>query len=370
MKLLLLLLFSSVALTAMAQQTYNPTKGTASNKPYAPSQGVPTDSRSYFYDSINFVWRPYVSTTEVKSYLNLSKYRVGQFDIIVNTGGTLSSGVITGGTNALWYFKNGTADSNLVPKVTAIDTTTRFGGVASLYKVYKDSLVLATSTTVVRDSLSYYLKLQTQNPTASITGGFDYQRLPSGSNLSVKVYWTIGRAAATSVALATANISSVFVDFTSRGFTNPAAGATYSDSTTLSIPRNTNKNILFNVLTSDSKSAASSTQVNVYDKRYIGWATTATPSDAEILAAINQDNSGGTVAYSTTLAQLGSARYLFYANTAQCSSITVNGFLSTSAFALNVSRSFTNSDGGVATYYVTTSNNAIGATSTTTLTVN
>ena len=98
-------------------QTYNPAQGTVSNKPYAPGQAVPTDSRSYFYDATNFLWRPYQSTTEVLSYLNLSKYRTGHFSIYVNPTGTLNgNGTFTGGTIAEYWFKNGTANGNLVLK--------------------------------------------------------------------------------------------------------------------------------------------------------------------------------------------------------------------------------------------------------------
>jgi hypothetical protein len=98
-------------------QTYNPTQGTVSNKPYAPAQATPTDSRSYFYDVTNFLWRPYQSTTEVLSYLNLTKYRVGQFSIYINPTGTLNpDGTFTGGTLAEYWFKNGTTNSHLVLK--------------------------------------------------------------------------------------------------------------------------------------------------------------------------------------------------------------------------------------------------------------
>jgi hypothetical protein len=361
MKFLFSILFSLVAITAMAQQTYNPTKGTASNKPYAPSQGVPTDSRTYFYDSINFVWRPYLNTTEVKSYLNLSKYRVGQFDIVVNTGGTLNSGVITGGTNALWYFKNGTADSNLILKSNSIDTTTRYTGLVTQYGRYVDSLFTNDN----------YVKLQLQNPLATLVSNItSYQRKPAGADLTILLAWGAGRLGATSTLKATDSLSTIIVGGVSQSFSQPNVGSSVTGVQSVTAARNTT--VVFNniVTTITSKSATASATVTFYDKRYIGWATTSTPSDAEILAAINQDNNGGTVAYSTTLAQLGSARYLFYANTAQCTSVTVNGFPSTSAFTLNVSRSLTNSDGGVTTYYVTTSNNAIGATSTTALTVN
>jgi len=202
MKFLFLILLSLSALVVTAQQTYNPTKGTASNKPYAPSQAVPTDSRTYFYDSINFVWRPYVSTSEVKSYLNLSKYRIGQFDIVVNTGGTLASGVITGGTNALWYFKNGTADSNLVLKSAIADTTNE------TYLTYTQGD-------------ARYVKLETQAPTATLNADSSYERRASGTG-TVILNYTAGRQAATVSAAATATLSTIVVNGVSRAFTQPA----------------------------------------------------------------------------------------------------------------------------------------------------
>jgi hypothetical protein len=278
--------------------------------------------------------------------LNLAKYRVGQFDIVVNTGGTLSSGVITGGTNALWYFKDGTANANLRRKI--------------------DSVGLSNA---IKDSLINYVAKQTQNPTAIINPSISYERQPSGTFV-LQFDWNVGRQAATSTQRATDSILTVSVDGTNRIFTQPAVGASYNGSTNLTLTYNTNKTVNLLVTTKDFKTATDAATVTVYDKRYIGWATTTTPSDAEIRAAINQDNNGGTVAYSATLAQLGSARYLFYANTVTCTSVTVNGFPSTSAFTLNASRTFTNAGGGVTTYYVTTSNNAIGATSTTALIVN
>jgi len=116
MKYILAIIFLISSYVSIGQ-TYNPAQGTVSNKPYAPGQAVPTDSRSYFYDATNFLWRPYQSTTEVLSYLNLSKYRTGHFSIYVNPTGTLNgNGTFTGGTIAEYWFKNGTANGNLVLK--------------------------------------------------------------------------------------------------------------------------------------------------------------------------------------------------------------------------------------------------------------
>jgi hypothetical protein len=121
-KFLLFITLSLVLHYAMAQQ-YVPSIHTVVSKPLGLTK-TPTDARSYFYDAVHFVYRPYVSTTEVLSYLSSTnatlkaQYRSGQFTIIINTGGTLNSsnGVLTGGTNVEWWFKDGTDDASLVVK--------------------------------------------------------------------------------------------------------------------------------------------------------------------------------------------------------------------------------------------------------------
>lgn len=108
---------------------YNPSLHVPLNKALGIAQDAPTDARSMYYDAVNFKYRAYQSTAEVLSYLNLSKYRTGQFDIIINSGGVLSSGVITGGTNTVWYFKNGTANGDLVRKSDAYSVNGQSGAV-------------------------------------------------------------------------------------------------------------------------------------------------------------------------------------------------------------------------------------------------
>lgn len=114
-KILISVLFICFAFLAKSQTfNYNPSLNQVQNLPSAPAQGFALDARSYLFDSIQYTYRPFVSTAEVLTYLSNHKYRVGNFPIIVNTGGTLSGGLITGGTNAAWWFGNGVADSNLV----------------------------------------------------------------------------------------------------------------------------------------------------------------------------------------------------------------------------------------------------------------
>ena len=114
-KILLFILFIISAYIAECQTfNYNPSLNQTQNLPSAPAQGFALDARSYVYDSINYTYRPYTGTAEVLTYLSNHKYRYGNFPIIVNSGGTLSGGLITGGVNTAYWFQNGLNDSNLV----------------------------------------------------------------------------------------------------------------------------------------------------------------------------------------------------------------------------------------------------------------
>lgn len=95
---------------------YNPQDGSLSAKPYAPSQGVPTDARSYYYDSALYKWRPYQSTAEVLAYLDTATKRTGHFPVFVHSGTLESDGTFTGGSITEYWFKDGVADASLVVK--------------------------------------------------------------------------------------------------------------------------------------------------------------------------------------------------------------------------------------------------------------
>lgn len=119
MKRLALFLFIFANLFARGQNIYRPSNTgyfTPSNKPYALATPVPTDGRSYKLDSINGLFRPYNGVSEILSYLPTgSQFRVGQFPIVVNVGGSLqSNGLFVGGQIQVWWFLRGQADTNLV----------------------------------------------------------------------------------------------------------------------------------------------------------------------------------------------------------------------------------------------------------------
>ena len=116
MKKILTILFCLVYFATSAQ-VYNPTTGTTTNKPLGIAQGVPSDSRSMYFDNVNFLWRAYQSPTEVLTYLSnaVPKYRAGNFIIIVDSGGTLNgNGTYTNFHATFYMFADGTADGNLV----------------------------------------------------------------------------------------------------------------------------------------------------------------------------------------------------------------------------------------------------------------
>lgn len=82
----------------------NPSLHRSINKAMAPSGYIPMDYRSMYYDELFKVYRAYQNQQEVFDYINQTILRTSDFAVVINTGGTLSNGVITGGTNALYFF--------------------------------------------------------------------------------------------------------------------------------------------------------------------------------------------------------------------------------------------------------------------------
>jgi hypothetical protein len=96
-------------------QTFNPSLHVVINSAMGEAQAAPLEGRSMYYDATNFRYRAFQSTAEVKSYLNLAKYRFGNFIIVIDSAGLLQpGGFYIGGVNTFWMFKDSTADANLV----------------------------------------------------------------------------------------------------------------------------------------------------------------------------------------------------------------------------------------------------------------
>lgn len=99
---------------------YNPSLAQTFQKPVGISKSLPTDARSYYYDETLFKWRPYQNVAEALFYLQNPITRAGHFLVLVNEGGTLSGSTFTGGVVKPYWFKNGVADTDLVPFQTNI----------------------------------------------------------------------------------------------------------------------------------------------------------------------------------------------------------------------------------------------------------
>ena len=90
---------------------YDPSLHTWTNKPYGIDGLAPTDARSYYYDDTLFIYRPYDGSNnnkEVTDYLNVLSQREGNFSIFIKDQTTNEV--------TEWWFKDGTADNQLVPK--------------------------------------------------------------------------------------------------------------------------------------------------------------------------------------------------------------------------------------------------------------
>ena len=94
---------------------YNPQKdAVVISKPFG-AIGFPIDGRSFFYDEANFVRRAFISTVEVLAYFDTPFKREGMFYVFVNSTGTLQpDGTILGGTRVAYWWKEGTADNQLI----------------------------------------------------------------------------------------------------------------------------------------------------------------------------------------------------------------------------------------------------------------
>ncbi len=248
------------------------------------------------------------------------------------------------------------------------DSSFKWAYKSQAQKALRFADTIATVLTKTQGDASY-VRIQTQNPTSTLSGGYSYERRASGT-FTPTLSWSAGRLAAGTGVNATNPISTIVVGGVSQTFSQPSAGSSVSGTQVVTVTNNTNSTFTNTVTTTDSKTASVTTSFTVYDKRYIGWAVTSTPTSAEILAAVYQDNSGGNASINTTLSVIGTARYLFIVNTVNQSSITVNGFPSTAAFSLNNTVTFTNASGGTFTGKYTVSNAPIGNAGSTTLIIN
>lgn len=96
---------------------YDPQDQIVIDKSIAPAQGIPMDARTYFYDSVLEITRPYQNTDEVNDTITKAKFRKGHFPVIICVGGVLQpNGSFVGGTNTEYWYRDGVANGSLVEK--------------------------------------------------------------------------------------------------------------------------------------------------------------------------------------------------------------------------------------------------------------
>ena len=190
-----------------------------------------------------------------------------------------------------------------------------------------------------------------QPPTAALSGGSTFEFTTTGSTSRI-LSWTAGRQSATSP------IASIVVAGVNQTFSQPPFGGTSAGSQIVSTPNNTNTTYTNTVTTTDGRTAQATTAFIYQNKIYAGFVSSATPTDAEIIAATGSSYVGGFFSggrnQSGALSTPSSSKFVVFVSPASYGAlnITINGL----GLTYNqTARSFTNASGGVSSYIVAVS---------------
>jgi hypothetical protein len=182
-----------------------------------------------------------------------------------------------------------------------------------------------------------------------------------GANVNYTLNWSAKRL------IATQPISSIVVNGVSQTFTQPALNSTVSGTQSVSVARNVTNTFKNIVTTNDAKADTASTTFTFLPKRYFGWVATATPIDADLIAAGGELTTNFTKTW--TQAAPGGSKYLVFAYPASFGvlpHIDINGFPSVASFNLTT-RSVTNASGYTQSYNIYVSVNQFTVTGTTSI---
>jgi hypothetical protein len=302
------------------------------------SQGIKISELQEQTGTVNDGYIPYVNGGVTKK-LNVNK--ISKVDSVYVRNDTL------------FTLKNGTTKGY---KVASGADTLPAGAFTSVPSVGFNPGANLTPAEIIK--AAYY---DSQEPIATLTGGQQVELMIGGANVNYTLNWSAKRQ------IATHPISSISVNGVNQTFTQPAINGTVSGTYTASVARNVT-NIFKNIVTTDdSKADTASTTFTFLPKRYFGWITTNTPTDADLIAA------GGELSNSYiktwTQAAPGSAKYLVFAYPASLGvlpHIDINGFPSIASFNLTT-RSVTNASGYTQSYNIYVSVNQFTVTGTTSI---
>jgi hypothetical protein len=202
---------------------------------------------------------------------------------------------------------------------------------------------------------NFFVKITTQNPTASLSGGSNYE-LHSAGTFNPTLSYSAGRLAAGTNIAATSPFASITVAGNSESTTGCSSPpCTISGTQGVTVTYNTNTSFSNIVLTTDGKSATATTNFNFYSTYYRGYVSSSSPSDADLYSAgYNFLNTANSKATSGTFANPSSSSYIVFAYPSRfgTATISINGL---GVSYILTTRSVTNQSGYSENYNVYTS---------------
>jgi hypothetical protein len=199
-------------------------------------------------------------------------------------------------------------------------------------------------------------------PAATISGGNQVELMAPGADLVYNLSWSATRKATTQ------QITSLMVGGIAQSTPGTiTANTTRSGTQAVNVPRNVNTALSIIVTAADGQTATASTTVSFAAKAYLGWVSSTTPTDAELLATGGSFASNNTKVF--TQPAPASPQYLAYAYPASFGLLTkceINGFPALAAMGSNgtpITRNLVNASGYSQQYYIyVTSQAQSGAT--------
>lgn len=201
----------------------------------------------------------------------------------------------------------------------------------------------------------------TKAPIATLTGGQQLELMVGGANVNFTLTWSAKRQDARNT------ISSIVVNGINQSFTQPLPNGTVTGTFVAPVQRNVTNTFRNIVTTNDNKADTASTTFTFLPKRYFGWVTTSTPTDADLIAAGGELTTNFTKTW--TQAAPGGSKYLVFTYPSSFGAlghIDVNGFPALASFNLTT-RTVTNASGYTQSYNIYVSVNQFTVTGTTSI---
>jgi hypothetical protein len=152
--------------------------------------------------------------------------------------------------------------------------------------------------------LAAFYRAQPPTATLSSSNGGTQELMELGPALSFTLTWSAGRNNATKP------IGAVTVAGIPQTFSQPAAGNSVSGTQVVQVPRNTTTTIQAIVTTEDNQTTTASVTIPWSARRYYGWLSSDTPTDAEILSLSSEFSSSTTKTY-TQPGSTGEKHYVY-----------------------------------------------------------